>query len=113
MGLNNCISKFADDKKIGNSVVDDRGRLNLREDLRKISQWSERLEMPVNVNKCLILHVGTRNKKIDFEMNGVEINGVECVEDLDVSIVSNLKFSEQCKDAASIANGILPSRVKI
>ncbi len=60
--LNNFISKFADDTKIENSIVDDRESLNLKEDLRKISQWSERWEMPFNVNKCHILHVGTRNK---------------------------------------------------
>ncbi len=41
VGLNNIISKFADDTKIGNSIVDDRDRLNLQEDLRKDSQWSE------------------------------------------------------------------------
>ncbi len=35
VGLNNFISKFADDTKIGNSIVDVRDRLNLQEDLRK------------------------------------------------------------------------------
>ncbi len=30
VGLNNFISKFADDTKIGNSIVDDRDRLNLQ-----------------------------------------------------------------------------------
>ncbi len=29
VGLNNFISKFADDTKIGNSIVDDQNRLNL------------------------------------------------------------------------------------
>ncbi len=38
--LNNLISKFADDAKIGNSIIDGRDRLNLQEDLRKVSQWS-------------------------------------------------------------------------
>ncbi len=71
VGLNNFILKFVDDKKIGNFIVDERDRLNLQEDLRKISQWSERWEMPFNVNKCHILHVGTRNHKFDYEMNGV------------------------------------------
>ncbi len=40
--LNNFISKLADDTKTGNSIVDDCDRLNLQEDLRKISQRSER-----------------------------------------------------------------------
>ncbi len=36
VGLNNFISKFADGKEIGNSIIDDRDRVNLQEDLRKI-----------------------------------------------------------------------------
>ncbi len=38
VGINSFISKFADDTKIVNSIVDDRDRLNFQEDLRKISQ---------------------------------------------------------------------------
>ncbi len=33
--LSSFISKFGDNVKIGNSIVDDRERLNLQEDLRK------------------------------------------------------------------------------
>ncbi len=61
--LNNFISKFADDTKIGNSIITDHDRMRLQEDLRKISEWSQRWDMPFNVNKCHILQVGTRNKK--------------------------------------------------
>ncbi len=60
LGLNNFISKFADDTKIGNPVISDCDRQSLQEDLRKISAWSDRWEMPFNVNKCHILQVGTR-----------------------------------------------------
>ncbi len=37
VGFNNFISKFADDTKIGNSIITDHYRMNLQEDLRKIS----------------------------------------------------------------------------
>ncbi len=63
VGLTNFISKFADDTKIGNSIITDHDRMSLQEDLRKISDWSRRWEMPFNVNKCHILQVGTRNLK--------------------------------------------------
>ncbi len=36
VGLNNIISKSADNMNIGNSIVDDQDRLNLQEDLKKI-----------------------------------------------------------------------------
>ncbi len=63
--------------------------------------------MPFNVNKCHILHVGTRNKKFDYEMHGVKLYSVQCVKYLGASIASTLKFSRQSKDAASKANRML------
>ena len=63
--------------------------------------------MPFNINKCHILQVGTRNKKFDYEMNGVKLESVQCVKDLGVTVASSLKFSQQCKDAAGKANRML------
>ncbi len=65
VGLYNFIAKFADDTKIGISVISGRDRQSLQDDLSKISAWSARLEMPFNVKKCHILQVGTRNLKYD------------------------------------------------
>ncbi len=57
--------------------------------------------MSFNANKCHILHLGTRDEKFEYEMNGVKIDSVQCVKDLGVSIASNLKIFQQCKDAVS------------
>ncbi len=40
-------------------------------------------------------------------MGGVKLESVHCVKDLGVTITSNLKFSQHCKDAASKANRML------
>ncbi len=40
-------------------------------------------------------------------MNGTKLEGVQCVKDLGVSVAFNLKFSQQCKDAAGKANRML------
>ncbi len=40
-------------------------------------------------------------------MRGVKLNTVQCTKDLGVKIASNLKFSQQCVDAANKANRIL------
>ncbi len=56
--------------------------------------------MPFSVNKCHILQVGKRNKKYDYEIGGVKLESVHCVKDLGVTITSNLKFSQHCKEAA-------------
>ncbi len=53
-------------------------------------------------------------------MNGVKTGSVQCVKDLGVTIASNLKFSQQCKDTAGKVNRMLGfikefclSRIKI
>ncbi len=56
--------------------------------------------MSFNVNKFHILQVETRNQKYDYEMRGMILGSLQYVKDLGVTIVSNLKFSQQCKDAA-------------
>ncbi len=49
--------------------------------------------MPFNVNKCHILQVETRNKKIyEYEISGVKLDSVQCVKNLGVTITSNLKI---------------------
>ncbi len=60
-----------------------------------------------NVDKCHVLQVGTRNKKFGYEMRGVKLKSVQCAKDLGVKITSNLKFSQQCVDAANKANRML------
>ncbi len=98
--LNNFISKSADDTKNGNSIITNHNRMSLQEDLKKVSEWSQRWEMPFNVNKCHFLQVGTRNKKSKYEMNCTKHESVQCVKDLCVTVASSLKFSQLCKDAA-------------
>ncbi len=107
VGLNNFIAKFADDTKIRNSVISDRDRQSLYNDLSKISAWSARWKIPFNVKKCHILQVGTRNLRYDYEMSGEKLERVQCVKDLGVTIAWNLKFSQQCEDAADKANRML------
>ncbi len=109
VGINNFIGKFADYTKIGNSVISDRDRQSLQDDFNKISAWSARWEMPFNVKKCHILQVGTTNIKYDYEMSGEKLESVHCVKDLGVTMTSNPKFSQQCKEAADKANRILGS----
>ncbi len=68
--------------------------------------------MPVNIKKCHVLEVGTRNLKYDYEMGGEKIKSVHCVKDLGVTIMLNLKLSQQCKEAAGKANRMLGFRKK-
>ncbi len=85
LGLNDFISKIiAVDAKIGNAVLSEGDRRSLQEDLRKISDWSAKWEMPFIIKKCRILQVKSRNIKNDYEMRGVKIKIVHSFKDLGV-----------------------------
>ncbi len=51
--------------------------------------------------------MGTRTVKYDYEMSGEKRESVHCVKDIGVTITSNLKLSQQCKEAADKANRML------
>ena len=107
VGLNNFISKFADDTKIGNAVITEDDKRKLQQDLNKIAEWSSNWQMPFNVNKCQILHIGNRNKGYEYEMRGQKINTSTSVKDLGITVTRDLKFSQQCSEAAKKANRML------
>ncbi len=103
--------------KIGNSVISDHDRQSLQDDLNKISAWSARWKMPFNVKEMPYSTMGTRNLKYDYEMSCEKLESVHCVKDLGVTIASNLRVSQQCKEAAgkcwASQKEIFPSRIKI
>ena len=105
--LNNIISKFADDTKIGKSVISQTDRLSLQNDLNNIVSWSEQWQMPFNVDKCQVLHVGRLNKNFNYHMAGSNLNTADKIKDLGVTITSNLKFTQQCINSANKANRML------
>ena len=107
VGLNNFITKFADDTKIGNAVITEEERLLLQQDLNKIAEWSENWNMPFNVNKCQLLQIGSQNKKYDYEIMGQQIKSVNQAKDLGVIISQNLKFSQHTNEAVKKANRML------
>ncbi len=80
-------------------------RQSLQENLCKVSDWSVKWEMLFNIDKCQILLVGARNIKNDYKMH-IKIKSVRSVEDLDITVMSNLKFSQQCKSVIK-ANRIM------
>lgn len=107
VGLNNLVSKFADDTKIGNAILTEEERINMQLDLNKITEWSEKWKMPFNVDKCQVLHVGSKNKKFKYEMKGKELRSTSQVKDLGVIITESLKPSIQCTTSANKANRAL------
>ena len=71
----------------------------LQEDLRKVGEWSKKWQMPFNLDKCKIMHIGHKNKNEKYELLGKEIESVQQERDLGVVITNDLKSSNQCIEA--------------
>ena len=59
--LENVLSKFADDTKLGGAISSTEGGECLQRDVDKLENWACSNHMKYNKNKCLILHLGMNN----------------------------------------------------
>lgn len=50
--------------------------------------------MSFNVDKCIILHIGSRNGRVNYSLNWAELVKVNEEEDLGVKFTLNHKFSK-------------------
>ena len=107
LGLVSKISKFADDTKMGINADSDAAVKQLQEDLRKVGEWSKKWQMPFNLDKCKIMHIGHKNKNEKYELLGKEIESVQQEKDLGVVITNDLKSSNQCIEAVKKAQKLL------
>ena len=63
--------------------------------------------MPFNLDKCKVMHVGSRNPKRTYNMNGRPLQTVQEESDLGVTITNDLKPTKHCKLACKKANVML------
>jgi len=99
--------KFADDSKMLGKVGSEQDIVTLKNNLQKLIDWSDRWQMPFNINKCKVLHMGISNPLIEYEIKGEKIQVVEQEIDLGVIIKDNLKRDARCTKAAKKGNQIL------
>src|SRR5437867_6276867 len=63
--LMNDVLKFADDTKVWGKVDNVEDVSKMQEDLNRLGLWSEKNLMPINVSKCRVMHLGSRNQKAE------------------------------------------------
>ena len=71
--------------------------------------------MIFNVDKCVVLHVGSNNEKNSYRLGDQELKSSKMEKDLGIIVDSTLKFSEQCSVAVKNANqtlGLIKRTVK-
>jgi len=60
-----------------------------------------------NVDKCELIHFGSKNRKAGYYLNGCKLREVDTQRDLSVLVHQSLKVSAQVQQAVKKANGML------
>ncbi len=101
------LRKFADDTKGAKAVLNQEDADIVQNCLNKLYEWGQAWNMDFNVVKCKIMHCGHKNKKFDYNINGVSLEKITSERDIGVCFTSNLKPSQQCQEAANKARSVL------
>lgn len=105
--VQNDILKFADDTKLYGIVTNIAQAESMQQDLNGLIRWTSQWQMKFNVDKCSVMHIGTRNIQYTYKMNGQVLQQVDAQSDLGVVIRKDLKASDQCAKAYAKASRVL------
>ena len=106
-GLINEVLKFADDSKLFGAVSSPEDVDKIRQDLLKLSNWSDEWLMVFNEAKCKVMHLGHNNPRALYSINGYNLEETSEERDLGIIVQNNLKVSAQCSKVVKTANKIL------
>jgi hypothetical protein len=98
------ISKFADDTKLIGQAGSTEETDIWQEDLERLNEWAKKWQMSFNADKCKVLHIGKKNMKAQYKIDGKNIGAVREEKDLGVMVTDDLKVAKQCNKAASRGN---------
>ncbi|KAJ3659053.1 hypothetical protein Zmor_010762 [Zophobas morio] len=96
---------YADDLKIFSDPSSNYDILT--DDIKTVLQWCEICLIPVNRQKCAVLHLGGKNPCLPYQIEGEPLREVEKYVDLGVTIQNDLKWSEHISVIVKKANSLI------
>ena len=76
-------------------------------DLQAIYNWSQEWLLPLNVEKCVTLHVGSKNPRLVYSVGNDVLSSTVTHNDLEILITNNLSWSDQVVSVTKRANRML------
>ena len=76
-------------------------------DLHNLEKWLKQWQLPFNVKKCKVMHVGSKNPNREYKLNDMFLDTSDHEKDLVVIIDDKLKFRAQAAAAIKKANQTL------
>lgn len=98
-------SFYADDAKLYASPLS--AYSQLQEDLRAIEKWCHDWMLPLNIDKCVVLHMGKNNPHLPYRMVDRQLRTVRNHVDLGVVITEDLSWSSHISSICKRANSTL------
>ena len=75
------ICKFADDTQIGCAVATEDEVQLLRDNSKNLAKWAIDWQLLLNVETCVVMHIGTNNKLYSYNMNNATLKTVDVERD--------------------------------
>ncbi len=102
-----CINEYSTNiywwyKYIYRTVNDNRDKILLQQHLNKLHQWSVKWQLIFNAKKCKVMHLGSKNSKAEYMMDGTTLESVNRRKG-PVLIDNELKFHKHVSQAISKA----------
>ena len=102
--VSSTVKLFADDTKLHRAIKNEEDKLQLQEGLNNLQKWSEKWQLPFNVEKCKILHLGPHNKEYNYTLiSGINLCPLEVVmseKELRITFDRTLHFTEDIENVA-------------
>ena len=101
------MKKFADDTKVG-AVTDSLLQCrNLQEQINSLKRWADIWQMSFNADKCVVMHLGSKNLQHYYTIDGKPMKSTDCEKDIGVYIQPSLKPSVMIAESVKKANRVL------
>ena len=107
--IQSSIYLFADDTKLFNTIGNINDQPTLQRDLSKIYDWTTTWMLPLNEDKCSVMHIGNRfpSKEFHLNNNSQPMKTTQAEKDLGVIFTNQASFRTHIQQQAQKANRLV------